>query len=291
VVFELKIMMTRLPINTPTPVVSYLPETHPFQTVIVDVTHKCNMACNNCYIPNRDIPDMDVDWMCQVLARFPRRTRIRIVGAEATTRKDLPSIISQIRHLGHLPILLTNGLKIADRQYLKSLKQAGLRTIYLSFNGGFDDQMYLAVDGLACAAQKRKALENLVLENMYISLGMITVRGINEQQMETIFNFIKEIKQVYEFSIRSVGQFGRYMETQSFMLPELIQLFAKSSGISAEWIEAQQVHESYIDFLIGKLKIQLTQWPDLGSDRRGRLAPDGTIHQFFEHVIANEGGY
>ena len=37
------------------------PEDCNFTDVTADVTHKCNMACTNCYIPNRDIPDMDID--------------------------------------------------------------------------------------------------------------------------------------------------------------------------------------------------------------------------------------
>jgi hypothetical protein len=42
--------------------------------------------------------------------------------------------------------------------------------------------------------------------------------------------------------------------------------------------------------LSGK-RVQLTQWPDLGSVQRGRITPDGTIEPCFEHLIANQGGY
>ena len=37
----------------------YQPEENPFMFLVADITHKCNMTCKNCYIPNRDIPDMD----------------------------------------------------------------------------------------------------------------------------------------------------------------------------------------------------------------------------------------
>ena len=36
------------------------PEDNHFTDVTADVTHQCNMTCQNCYIPNRDIPDMDI---------------------------------------------------------------------------------------------------------------------------------------------------------------------------------------------------------------------------------------
>ena len=49
--------------------------------------------------------------------------------------------------------------------------------------------------------------------------------------------------------------------------------------------------ETYCDLRVGRLNIQLTQWPDLQNKYRGRLAPDGTIQPFFEHMMANECGY
>ena len=106
-------------VSTP---VAYQPENNPFQTIMVDVTHRCNMACKNCYIPNRDVPDMDVDWLAGILARLPRRARIRLAGAEPTMRADLPDIIRTVRRLGHTPLLLTNGLRISHRKYVRSLK-------------------------------------------------------------------------------------------------------------------------------------------------------------------------
>ena len=269
----------------------YQPEENPFQTLIIDVTHRCNMQCKNCYIPNREIPDMDKEWLYGILKRLPSRTRIRLIGAEPTMREDLPEIISNIRKLKHLPILVTNGLKLSNLSYLKKLKESGLRSVYLSFSGGFDESAYLAIDDMQCAKPKIRALENLLAENMYITLGMILVRGINELQVEKVFQYVQNVRQIYELHIRSVGKLGRYMQTESCTLDEMIQMVARVLGVSREWIYSQRENVSYVDFKVGKLKIQLTEWPDFGSDRRGRLSPDGTIQRFFEHVIANEGGY
>ena len=35
------------------------PEQNTFSNIVVDLTHKCNMECANCYIPIRDVPDLD----------------------------------------------------------------------------------------------------------------------------------------------------------------------------------------------------------------------------------------
>jgi molybdenum cofactor biosynthesis enzyme MoaA len=289
------IAASRTPLPIPVKHVStgtaYAPEENPYRTVMVDVTHRCNMVCKNCYIPNRDIPDMDADWLEQIIRRFPKRAHIRLVGAEPTVRKDLPDLIRRVRRAGHVPVLMTNGLRLGNARYVRTLKAAGLRTVYLSVNGGFDDDAYEAVDDLRCAARKRLALETLVAEKMYVSLGMILVPGVNEHVWEPVYRYALEHHEIRELHLRSVGPIGRYMPGDSFKLPQLIAMFAAQTGHDPAWVESHRRHEHYVDFRVGGLKIQLTQWPDLGSSMRGRLAPDGTLQPAFEHVIANEGLY
>src|SRR4051794_32654006 len=84
---------------------TYDPETSPYQTVIVDVTHRCNMTCANCYVPNREIPDLDARWLTSIFARLPKGTFIRLVGGEPTLRNDLPELIRSARSYGHHPVV------------------------------------------------------------------------------------------------------------------------------------------------------------------------------------------
>ena len=65
------------------------PENNHFTDVTADVTHQCNMNCSNCYIPNRDVADMNIDRLINTIRRFPKRTMIRIMGAEPTMRKPI----------------------------------------------------------------------------------------------------------------------------------------------------------------------------------------------------------
>lgn len=269
----------------------FAPEENPFESVICDLTHRCNMQCKNCYIPNRDIPDMDPDWLLSIVKRFPKRTKVRLVGAEPTLYPHLTYLVRELRRLKHWPFLLTNGLRLADPHFVAELKQAGLHFVYLSFNGGFDDTCYEAIDEMPAAAKKVRALENLVQANFYVSLGMIIVRGINEQQIGPVFRRALEVPQIRELKLRSVGLLGRHMETVPYQLEDLIQLFHTHSGRRVDAMETFAEGEYMARYRDGRLIVQMTQWPELGSKLRGRLAPDGTIQPFFEHVLANEGGY
>lgn len=272
---------------------AYTPEDSPFTTLFVDLTHRCNMVCNNCYIPNRDIPDLDPEWLYAILRRLPRRARIRLVGAEPTVRRDLPQIITEVRRLRHLPILMTNGLKLKKAEYVRTLKSAGLRTVHLSMNGGLDNDLYFAIDDLRCAADKCAALDNLCSARVFITVGMILVPDINVQHLRDFWRHLAVRPQVREVHFRSVGQMGRYIETPAFSLGEMFEIVVQALGITASSIRIEYHDAHNCDFWFAGRKVVITQWPDLGSKWRGRLAPSGMLEPCFEHLIANaaQGGY
>jgi len=265
--------------------IRFRPEDSPFQTLFVDITHRCNMACRNCYIPNRDIEDMPTAFLYDVLSRLPRRTRVRLVGAEPTLREDLPEIITQTRRLGHLPVILSNGLRLVNRRLVERLKAAGLRTVYLSMNGGLDDQLYLEIDDLACAKQKVRALEQLSRAKMHVTVGMILVRGVNDKHLVEFLAFLDAYPKVREIHVRSVGKFGSYMDTVPYLQDELNQLVASAASGRFDLTTADTFLTTS-----GK-RIEMTQWPELGSRSRGRLTPEGFVEPCFEHLIENSGGY
>lgn len=270
----------------------FAPEECPFATVVIDITHRCNMACRNCYIPNRTIPDLSSEWVVAMMRRLPRGTYVRLVGAEPTLHPDLPLMIAEARRCGLHPLLLTNGLRLADRNYVRELKKAGVQLIYLSFNGGFDDDLYEAIDDLRCAAKKTAALENLRAEHVCTGLGMIIVRGVNESEPANVLRYIRGTRFVREFRLRSVGAVGRYMSDPApLTLEELRDVLARA-GIDRALIPRAPTHDGHIELRDRRaLHIQLTTWPELGSTRRGRLTPQGTIEPFFEHLMTNADGY
>ncbi len=133
---------------------AFEPSMSPFKTLYVDITHRCQMNCSNCYLPNRTIPDMDVSRLYDCLKLLPHKTDLRLIGGEPTLRSDLPEIICEIKRLGHRPMLITNGLRLADAQYTAQLKKSGLDYAQLSMNGFRYDSIYLQTDQMACAEKK-----------------------------------------------------------------------------------------------------------------------------------------
>lgn len=269
--------------------VRFTPEESPFSTLFADITHRCNMACKNCYIPVRDLPDLPVDWLYDILARLPKRTRIRLVGAEPTMREDLPAIIANVRKLGHIPVILSNGLKLGRPSYVKRLREAGLGTVYLSMNGGLRDDLYLEIDELACADRKLLALDNLLAARMHVTTGTIIVPGLNDAHLPEFLSFLIE-KGVRDMHFRSVGEMGNYMRGKSLKLDALESVLRGSipAGMPLELVREEG---SSRDFRCGRIGIQLTEWPELGSLERGRIAPNGYVEPMFESILANQNRY
>lgn len=270
---------------------SFTPEQSPYDIVMVDVTHRCNMTCANCYLPNRVLPDIDARWLSSMFSRLRKGTFIRLTGGEATLRHDLPDIIREVRRHGHHPVVMTNGLKLHDRAYVRELKKAGMQVCYLSFSGGFDDDLYDAIDEMRCAEKKRLAFENLRAEHVFTSIGMIHVPGLNESAITATWKAITQSRNVRELHLRAVGAMGRHMTTPPAKLDQMMAAFCEAAGVPPDDIELQTKTHNAQEFFFGRVHVQMTEWPDLGSTRRGRLTPEGLIAPFMEHIIANDGGY
>ena len=288
------------------------PEKNTFKTLVVDVTHRCNMECANCYIPNRMIPDMDVNRLYEFAKRLPNRVEFRLMGGEPTVRNDLPEIIRTIRELGHRPTILTNGLRLGNEDYVQQLHDAGLKSLNISMNGADQDAVYKITDELECADRKMAALRNVIKYKMFLNINCIIQKGVNDHIPQRLFDmFQDEFKYPVILRFRNVGQLGRFTlnAKQNHTFEDLIEILAKVTGKEVEWIKKWRNVEGFDEeynllFPIDETKkrnttwVKLTDWspanqilPDPNSIRRGRITQDFKIAPFFEHVKLNEGGY
>ena len=294
-----------------------LPKNNHFTDVVIDVTHRCNMMCKNCYIPNREIPDMDADLMIDALSRFPKKVTVRIIGAEPTMRKDLPELITRIRKTQHRVTLLTNGLKLAREPYVEQLRNAGLKNLYLSMNGVDNDDWYEKIDELRCADKKIKAMIYSHKHKMLRDIGCIITDGVNEEAPSRMISMLNQhnISNV-TLRFKTIGQVGRFMPEEYQMgMDDLIEIMSNQLNLSKDYIEHWRDNWFYPDnrqekdsFLFplnpesrrvySGIWIKLVNWNKYGketvladSTRRGRLTENFKVAPFFEHVTNNEGGY
>lgn len=287
------------------------PEQNTFYSVVVDITHRCNMHCSNCYIPNRTIPDMDVERLMDCLKRFPKRVEIRLLGGEPTLHPRLPEIIERIREIGHRPTMMTNGLKLADADFARSLYEAGLKSVNISMNGADNDSLYQITDQMKCAEKKMQALRNCHGLNMLINTNTIIMRGVNDRVPSRLLSIMRELSCNAVMRFRNVGQLGRHAlpHEKNYSFEELIELVGEQVGKDPGYIHRFHSVNGYDEeknvlFPLEEGKkhktiwVKITDWspapgsiPDPGSKRRGRITQNFKVAPFFEHVKANEFGY
>lgn len=302
------------------------PEENTYVDIFVDITHRCNMECKNCYVPNRDIPDMDLNKFKDFMSRLGGRAFLRIIGAEPTMNKECGEYIKAVYELGkangHSCTLVTNGLRLSHRRYLDHLVDCGLKHVVLSMNGADNDDWYEQIDEMRCAKKKIQALRHCRDRKLNINTGTIIVPEINAEAPAAMKELIEKekIRNVL-MRIKNVGQLGRYMKdaADNVKLDGLVKLCADQFGVSEDYIWSFHMKPYYNRFLepntiLFPLRegstilnrgrwVKITNWdtednnkdvkgiPDPNSKRRGRVTDEFKIAPFYEHVKANEGGY
>ena len=179
--------------------------------VYIDVTERCNLACPVCYADSGASAgkDMPIETMIDRLTAWEgKKPTVYLSGGEPTLRKDLPEIISRIMGLGLNTIMLTNGIKLADDGYVRTLKEAGLRFLVLQFDGLTDD-VYEKIRGRRLLDLKMKALDNLARHEIMASICAMVVPGVNDHQVGDLVRFGVGRKFIYEVEFMPAEKVGR----------------------------------------------------------------------------------
>ena len=281
------------------------PSQSPFHILYVDVTHKCNMACTNCYVPNRTIPDMDLQQYTNFIKQLPQPTEIRLIGGEPTLNSQLTDFIKITKFYKHRTVLVTNGLKLADFNYSQALREAGLEYVYISASGFNDDSIYEITDNLKCAEQKLMAIAHAESLGMQIGIGCLLMAGVNTHIVSDLVNYAASLKAEARVNFRNVGLLGRYTKdiNRYLTMDNMVDLLAEQLKIPKRKIYRFQksAHQIYFYHRCSNdkiLRLKVTDWqpegqtlPDPGSMSRGRVTKEYQVAPFFEHIKANEFGY
>jgi len=214
-------------------------ETCPSKSIVIPITHKCNLNCSFCFVPNRKLKDESLDNIKKQIKKILTEKSswaICLSGGEPTLRQDLFEIIKFIKK--HYPFvyvsLLTNGIKLADLSYVKKLKRAGLDTVNFSLNS-FDDTIYQEINNARLSSVKIKALNNLKKEKITTILSPTLVRGLNEKELKPIFDFtLNNLDFVNEVRIRGAAAVGRHSKISPLTTSEMLELTSNALSVDKD---------------------------------------------------------
>jgi len=163
---------------------------------------------------------------------------------------------------GKVPVLVTNGLKLADINYVKRLKAAGLQYVHFSLNG-LNDQVYININSKKLLGIKLKALKNLEKEKMNVRLSMTMVKGINEKEFKKIYHFcLRNSHFIHSLRVRPEVPLGRYIGAQQIYLSDIANIVAKTVGVDMETLVRHSLsHEKQFPNPLGVEPLRYSHLP------------------------------
>jgi uncharacterized radical SAM superfamily Fe-S cluster-containing enzyme len=167
---------------------------HHSQTLLanIDVTNRCNLNCDFCFANARACgfiyePDFpEIVKMLQLLRdeKPVPAPAVQFSGGEPTLRDDLPEIVRTAKAMGFPQVqIATNGIRIAkEPEFAQKLKDAGLNTVYLHFDG-------VTKETNSILAISEKAVANTERVKLGVVLVPTIIRGQNDHELGEIIRF------------------------------------------------------------------------------------------------------
>lgn len=167
----------------------------------VDLTNRCNMMCDPCFMDANQVGfvhELSMEDVKEILDNAisikPRRQMsVQYSGGEPTLSPHFIEAVKYARKVGYNSVqAATNGIEFAkSKEFCKEAAEAGLRFVYLQFDGiGNDANSHRQIGNLFDV--KLRAINNLHEAGVDIILVTTLVNNINNDQVGSIIRFAME---------------------------------------------------------------------------------------------------
>jgi hypothetical protein len=252
---------------------------------IVYITNKCNLRCNICFDRAGKVGYLYEPSLEQILGMFDtlRKNKpvptpaIQLTGGEPTLRKDLPEIIRRAKQRGFRNVEVnTNGIIFArDKDFFKRCFEAGMDTIYLSFDG-LDAKVYEQKVGSGWGERMLEVKQRIVQNAREIGFASIVLvptfaRGINDDQAGKIIRFaLENIDIIRCVNFQPIGLVGRLESSyERTTIPDCIKAIEEQTPKIKERhfypIPTVAPLSDLAEALTGKKKVKFTCHPNCGA--------------------------
>lgn len=262
------------------------------QHMVFDITERCNLNCSACYFPvhntAKDEPQQSV--IKRILATPYQPV---LSGGEPTLRADLPELVAALTAFGRKVSMLTNGIRLADIDYLRALHSAGMRTGNI-FEASIS--IHPESDQPASVYQKKiQVLKNLRQLGMKAFALMFTIHS--PEQISEIVPVIRAWSDV-ALTFRIRGAFNAWNENEAgkpIFISEMLDTLKQHGNWALDDQWDNNLYHATVMFrdttvrlvsVPNKATVDLSRLRDVGPFH---ISKDGHTRNLVHSMLVNEG--
>jgi radical SAM protein with 4Fe4S-binding SPASM domain len=215
----------------------------------IALTYRCQNKCVFCYAesPGRGqrVSEMTTPEVRTIIDRIFDEAHcptVSFTGGEPTLREDLPELVAYAKAKGMRVNLITNGLRCADRQYVRALKAAGLDSAQVSLEGPTEAIHDSIVRHPGAFLQTTQAVHELRAAGIHTHTNT-TICGSNRDHLLALVDYIADQLKSEYFSMNVVISTGTALQhgeedvTYSNVgsIVEQVHGHAKEKGVKLVW--------------------------------------------------------
>lgn len=223
------------------------------KTYVVDVTAHCNMSCKYCYYKvDNTTKDRSAVSIFEE-AKLSGFTDICLMGAEPTTRDDLPELIRGLAFdFGFAVGLTTNGKKLRDVEYCRLLKESGLT--YLNYSMHFSAAYKLSKN-------KAMVVKNLLDVGIPVCQWAFTISSLEEleQVLSVIDVLISLGAKPQQFVIRAGAAIGNCTLDSGLFMSDMVKA---ALLLGAEKMPDGGSNLYFCELIYKGFNLHVVRWPD-----------------------------
>jgi len=238
------------------------------QGIMVEVTDKCNLNCPHCYHkPDNKHSDKPIDQILQQIeTKFDANAgAVILAGAEPTVRKDLPELVRSIKKLLHElqrptdVCILTNGVKLHDRAWVKEIAQAGTTMVMIGLN-------HHTYQGDVVHQKQLQGIDNCIKEGIFVYYVGYTV-----EKLEHLPDVLDEIQRLghraWQYRVRAGSDIGRSPDEPRFYLSDHVKKIKQYADHKGWLWEKNPADDNLYHYMvnINGLTHRIIQWSDVKS--------------------------
>lgn len=243
----------------------HLSSTHNFNDIVhIEGSDRCQLDCPHCYhLPDSRIQDVPREQLIDQIKNLPLNLadvqHLILAGAESSLRADFVELVADIKAMGFVPGILTNGIRFGDPDFLKRSLDAGLGVINVGLNHP-DYNNYEKV-----RLKQVNAIE--MLSNSDAIIGYISYTMVDLSELDYILTEITTSKwNAYTYRIRGGSEIGRNGTEGRPYLSDIwkaVKEWCSKNNKSFEPIPTADDNLYHVMAMVDGKEIRLIQWCDI----------------------------